>query len=78
MTQSPYINEGDQSNFQTLVIDRSAEVPVLVDFWAESCSPCKSLMPMLAQLSSPNVTVDRGKEVGKKAFLPLSIDFIVL
>ena len=32
MTQSPYINEGDQSNFQALVINRSAEIPVLVDF----------------------------------------------
>jgi len=51
MSNSPFIVDVTQQNFQQVVVEGSRRQPVVVDFWADWCQPCKMLMPILAKLA---------------------------
>ena len=83
-SSSNHIKDVTTETFQQDVLQRSREVPVLVDFWAEWCQPCKTLSPTLEALAEEydgrielaKVDVDANQDVSAQ-FLVQSIPTVV-
>ncbi len=52
MEATAHIVEINEANAQQQLIDESFNRPVVVDFWADWCEPCKQLMPILEKLAN--------------------------
>lgn len=48
---SPWIIDVTVENFETDVVQRSMDVPIVVDFWGPNCGPCRELIPLLEKVA---------------------------
>lgn len=52
MAMTTYVTDVSEADFQRVVIEGSKQAPVVVDFWADWCQPCKTLGPILERVTN--------------------------
>ncbi|HEY1710447.1 MAG TPA: thioredoxin [Rhizomicrobium sp.] len=73
-SSSPYIKDSGLETFAADVLEASREVPVIVDFWAPWCGPCKTLGPALEKAVNDakgavklvKVNIDENQEIARQ------------
>ncbi|MFP7726275.1 thioredoxin [Lysobacter sp. D1-1-M9] len=84
-TATTHVFDATTDSFESTVLQKSLQTPVLVDFWAEWCGPCKQLGPILEKLAGEyhgafelaKVDVDKEPQLGA-AFQVRSIPTVFL
>jgi putative thioredoxin len=75
MAESAHVFDATQANFENEVIKTSLQTPVLVDFWAEWCAPCRQLKPVLEKLANDYAGAFRLAKVDTEAEMQLAAIF---